>query len=109
MPAPLALAASTAARPAFSACGERKPANGLPHQLMAMPQCAITQRGSVFSTLLNDSIAAENQNECSSATPRSNSCCTAGAHDVAKCTAPSRPAAPVVVLLCRNRDGERAW
>ena len=59
---------------------------------MAMPQWAITQVGSPLSTVLNDSTAAENQNEWSSATPRSNSACTADVHEVAKWTEPSLPA-----------------
>ena len=62
-PPPAALAASVAASPAFKAAGVRNPPNGLLHQLMAMPQYAITQRGSFSSTVLKESIAAENQNE----------------------------------------------
>jgi len=41
----------------------------LPHQLMAIPQWAITQRGSFFKTPVNASIAAEYQKEWSSAIP----------------------------------------
>mgnify|MGYP006992421126 CR=1 FL=1 len=66
-------AASVAASPAFSACGERVVPNGLLHQLMAIPQWAIAQFGSACSTFENDSMAAENQNECSRARPRSSS------------------------------------
>ena len=47
---PRPCAFSTAARPACSACGDRNPPNGLPHQLIAMPQCAIAQAGS-FATI----------------------------------------------------------
>jgi hypothetical protein len=64
---------------------------------MAVPQCAIAQPGSFSATAENVSTAAENQNECSSATPRLKSGCTAGVQEVWKVTLPTRwgdPAAP---------------
>ena len=59
--------------PARSAAVERTPPNGLPQYAIAMPQCAIAQSASRSSTRSKPSIAARNSNECSSATPRSNS------------------------------------
>ena len=101
VPAPLARPASAAARPASSDAAERDGANGLPHQLRAMPQCAMTHVGSLASTFWNDATAAENQNECSCATPRSNSGWTPDAQDVGKCTEPSRsPGWPCACASC---------
>ena len=78
VPAPLACPAAAAARPASSDVAGRLVANGLPHQLRAMPQCAMAHVGSLASTFWNDATAAENQNECSCATPRSKSAADAG-------------------------------
>src|SRR5438067_9140352 len=49
----------------------------------------MVHEGSRFSTSLNVFRPSGNQNEWSSATPRSKSGCTAASHDVGKCTVPS--------------------
>ncbi len=56
-----------------------------------MPQLAIAQAGSFASTSRNVVSAAEYQNECSIATPRFSSTCTAGMQEFAKLTLPSFP------------------
>src|SRR5256885_16030477 len=63
---------------------------GIPHRqkLLAMPQCAMAHLGSCWATCLKVASAVSNANECSSATPRSNSFCTAGAQEVGKYTEP---------------------
>jgi len=62
---------------------------GFVQRLSAMPQCAIAHVESRDSTVSKAAMAELNSNECRSATPRSNVDETAGAHDVAKWTAPS--------------------
>ena len=49
--------------------------------------------GSACATALNPLIASPNQNECSSATARSNCACSAGLHEVGKLTFPRRSGA----------------
>ena len=101
VPAPLACPAAAAARPASSDVAGRLVVNGLPHQLRAMPQCAMAHVGSLASTFWNDATAAENQNECNCATPRSKSPRTPAAQDVGKCTEPSRsPGFPWACASC---------
>ncbi len=73
-----------------------------------MPQWAITHCGSAARTASNDLTAAENQKECSRATPRSKAPCTSALHDVGKCTAPRRsPGCPCACTgaSCRAAAG----
>jgi len=56
-----------------------------------MPQYAIAQLRSLVSTLRKTCSPAPNQNECSMATPRARSACTAGAHELEKFTLPTWP------------------
>src|SRR5262245_7294550 len=56
-----------------------------------MPQYAIAQPGSVFSTPSNPLRASGNQNECSSATAWLNASFAAALHDVSKFTVPTAP------------------
>src|SRR5687767_10209622 len=78
-----------AACPSVSAFGHRRPANGLPQCASDAPQCAIAHDGSLVATSSNAFLASENENECSSATPRSNAAVTSGLHVVSKWTRPS--------------------
>jgi hypothetical protein len=56
-----------------------------------MPQYAIAQVGSLTSTSRKTCSPAPNQNECSMATPRARSACTAAAHEFEKFTLPTWP------------------
>ena len=55
---------------------------------MARPQYAIAQSGSAWAICVKAFDASRYQNECSSATARSNGCCTAGLQETAKRTRP---------------------
>ena len=85
--APAAFAFSTASQPRLSAAG------GGGDQICvqfvrASPQYAIAQSGSACVTCVNAFAASRYQNECSSATARSNGFCTAGAQETGKRTCP---------------------
>ena len=60
------------------------PASGLPHQVIAVPQCAMPQAGSILATSSKEASAMWNQNAWSRATPWSNSFWAAGEQDVSK-------------------------
>ena len=64
------------------------PASGLDMRIDAMPQVAIAQSGSFFSTSRNACSPALYQNECSIATARERSAWTAGLQVLAKVTFP---------------------
>jgi hypothetical protein len=78
---------------AFSAsfCSGPTPPSGFCIRSEAMPQYAIAQLRSLASTLRKTCSPAPNQNECSMATPRARSACTAGAHELEKFTLPTWP------------------
>src|SRR5205814_6520301 len=80
-----AIAFSTASDPAFSAAGLGGYHSGY-QWLIAMPQKAMAQPGSVLATAVNCFSASGYQNECKVHTACLNSCCTAGLQDVAKST-----------------------
>ena len=91
--APAAVARATAAEPSVIPRGTGGPASGFPSQATAAPQWAMPQDGSAVATALKALIASPNQNECCSATARSNCACTAGLHEVGKLTLPNRSGA----------------
>src|SRR5580765_6163816 len=83
---PVACALPAIALP-FSIAGAcRRPPNGFPHWLIAIPQCAIAQLGSVVAIASNILVASGNQNECSSATALLKSSLTPAAQDVSNFT-----------------------
>src|SRR6185503_7862008 len=55
---------------------------------MATPQYAIAQSGSACATAANALADSRYQNECRSATPRSNGFCTAALHEIGNRTCP---------------------
>jgi hypothetical protein len=61
--------------------------------LIAIPQYPIAHWGSSRVTSVNPLTASRYQNECSSATARSNGFCAAGAHEIGKLTCPIRSSA----------------
>src|SRR5207248_2697580 len=73
--------------------GTGGPASGLPSQATAAPQWAMPHDGSAAATALKALMASPNQNECCSATARSNCACTAELHEVGKVTLPNRSGA----------------
>src|SRR5262245_66583997 len=78
-----------AAAPAFSALGLGGQANGLPIDIMAIPQCAMPHSGSCSRTLANDSFAGSNPKEWKRAMARLKSFCAAALHETGKLTSPS--------------------
>src|SRR5687768_3621265 len=81
------LAFSTASQPRLSpaGCGGDQICVQL---LIAIPQYPIAHWGSICVTSVNPFTASRYQNECSSATARSNGFCAAGAHEIGKLTCP---------------------
>src|SRR5215510_10481723 len=77
-----------AAAPAFSALALGGQANGLPIDMMAIPQCAMPHSGSCFRTLANDSFAGSNPKEWNRAMARLKSFCEAALHETGKLTSP---------------------
>src|SRR5262245_65216341 len=65
------------------------PASGLAMRMEAKPHLAIAHEGSLSATSRKVFSAAEYQNECSIATPRSNWACTLGSQELGKFTLPS--------------------
>src|SRR6267142_6275551 len=85
--APAALAFSTASQPRLSAAGGG--GDQICVQLViARPQYAIAQSGSACAICVKAFAASRYQNECSSATARSNGFCTAAAQEMGKRTCP---------------------
>src|SRR5215475_8836310 len=78
-----------AAAPAFIALALGGQANGLPIDMMAIPQCAMPHSESSSRTLANDSFAGSNPKEWNSAMARLNSFCAAALHETGKLTSPS--------------------
>ena len=93
-----------AALPLAIVCGERWPANGLPQYVSAMPQYAIAQFGSSFSTPSNMARDSANQNEWRRATAWLNLVFVAGLQEVSKLTVPmSFGAISTMLLVLRKR------
>src|SRR5207245_8916268 len=100
-------ARAIAAAPAPSAFGAGGHPNGLPSRFIATPHWAIAQPGSFWAIATKASIDAENQNEWSMATARSNSAWTAGLHDVSNLTVPTLSSAVApAAARARRRGGE---
>src|SRR5262245_10982040 len=96
----MALAFSTASQPRLSAGGPG--ADQIWYQpLIAMPQYAIAQSGSAWVTAVNALIDSRYQNECRSATARSNGFCTSGRHETGNVTCPIRSSE-----VCADRTGK---
>src|SRR6266849_143168 len=85
----MTVACSRASKPCLSAEESGGPTSGLVRRLIAMPQYAIEQLGSVFVTSRNAFRSWGYQKLCSMARARSNCRCAEGVQEVAKCTCPS--------------------
>src|SRR6267378_3689017 len=80
---------SIASSPRLRISAENGGTRGLGRWLMAMPQYAMAQDGSVSGIAENVLIVSGKKNECSIARARSNCFCASGEHDVLKSTRPS--------------------
>src|SRR5258707_6296972 len=89
------LAFSTASQPSLRAAASGPPARGFARRMIAIPQYAIAQSGSLFATSANALAAGETQNECSMAIARSNCCWAAEVQDTGKCTFPNFSGSPI--------------
>src|SRR5207249_11912781 len=73
--------------------GDRRPRQRVAEERDGGAQWAMPHDGSACATALKPLIDSANQNECCSATARSNCACTAGLHEVGKLTLPRRSGA----------------
>src|SRR6267378_340222 len=80
---------SIASSPRLRISAENGGTRGLGRWLMAMPQYAMAQDGSVSGIAENVLIVSGKKNECSIARARSNCFCASSEHDVLKSTRPS--------------------
>src|SRR5262249_8507204 len=93
-----------ASRPRLSVAASKGGTSGFGRWLMAIPQYAMAQPGSVSGIAENVLIVSGKKNECSMARARSNCFCASGEHEVWKSTRPSFSAFPEAGLVSAQPD-----
>src|SRR5262249_11928143 len=93
-----------ASRPRLRVAASKGGTSGFGRWLMAIPQYAMAQLGSVSGIAENVLIVSGKKNECNMARARSNCSCASGEHEVLKDTRPRFSGLPVAGFVSDQPD-----